>query len=246
MTAVEPSAVMIAQRPPGAAPAIQAAAEALPFEDGAFDAAMAVLTLHHWTDWRAGIEELRRVARRVVVLLLGPELRGPAVDQRGLLPGADRRGRRALPQPRRPGGRAARAARVGGPDPRTTAATASTGPTGAVQRPTSIRWCAPGISTLAKRAPAELDGGPGPARGRHPHAAPGPSATPTCSSSTSSTSATGCWSAAKALLRPPLEPPQRARRPAPRAGGSSRPSSAAARRAPCAPSPTTRPGPGRR
>jgi SAM-dependent methyltransferase len=67
VTAVEPSAVMIAQRPPEAAPAVQAAAEALPFEDGAFDAAMAVLTLHHWTDWRAGIEELHRVARRVVV-----------------------------------------------------------------------------------------------------------------------------------------------------------------------------------
>jgi SAM-dependent methyltransferase len=72
VTAVEPSEVMIAQRPPGAAPVVQASAEALPFEDGAFDAAMAVLTLHHWTDWRAGIEELRRVARRVVVLSWDP------------------------------------------------------------------------------------------------------------------------------------------------------------------------------
>jgi SAM-dependent methyltransferase len=72
VTAVEPSEVMIAQRPPGAAPAIQAAAEALPFEDDSFDAAMAVLTLHHWTDWRAGIEELRRVARRVVVFSWDP------------------------------------------------------------------------------------------------------------------------------------------------------------------------------
>ena len=43
-------------------------AEALPFEDGAFDAAMAVLTLHHWSDWRAGCAELRRVARRAVLL----------------------------------------------------------------------------------------------------------------------------------------------------------------------------------
>jgi SAM-dependent methyltransferase len=67
VTAVEPSAVMIAQRPAGAAPAVQAAAEALPFEDGSFDAAMAVLTIHHWTDWRRGIEELHRVARRLVV-----------------------------------------------------------------------------------------------------------------------------------------------------------------------------------
>jgi SAM-dependent methyltransferase len=69
VTAVEPSAVMRAQRPPGAAPVVAAAAEALPFADGAFDAAMAVLTLHHWTDWRAGCAELVRVARQRVVVL---------------------------------------------------------------------------------------------------------------------------------------------------------------------------------
>jgi SAM-dependent methyltransferase len=72
VTAVEPSAVMIAQRPPDAAPAVQASAEALPFEDDGFDAAMAVLTIHHWSDWRAGIEEMRRVARRLVVLSWDP------------------------------------------------------------------------------------------------------------------------------------------------------------------------------
>lgn len=72
VTAVEPSAVMIAQRPPGAAPVVQASAEALPFEDASFDAAMAVLTIHHWTDWRAGIEEMRRVARRVVLFSWDP------------------------------------------------------------------------------------------------------------------------------------------------------------------------------
>jgi SAM-dependent methyltransferase len=73
LTAVEPSAVMRAQRPPGAARVVAAAAEALPFDDGAFDAAMAVLTLHHWTDWRAGCAELARVARdRVVVLSWDP------------------------------------------------------------------------------------------------------------------------------------------------------------------------------
>jgi SAM-dependent methyltransferase len=72
VTAVEPSEVMIAQRAPGAAPVVQASADALPFEDGAFDAAMAVLTLHHWGDWRAGIEEMRRVARRLVVLSWDP------------------------------------------------------------------------------------------------------------------------------------------------------------------------------
>jgi SAM-dependent methyltransferase len=77
VTAVEPSAVMLAQRPPGAAPAVQAGAEALPFADGSFDAAMAVLTLHHWEDWRAGCAELRRVAReRVVVFSWDPAYRG--------------------------------------------------------------------------------------------------------------------------------------------------------------------------
>lgn len=67
--AVEPSGVMIAQRPPGAAPAVQARAEALPFPDRAFDAVMAVLTLHHWTDRAGGLVECARVARRRVVLL---------------------------------------------------------------------------------------------------------------------------------------------------------------------------------
>ena len=76
VTAVEPSEVMIEQRPPGAAPAIQASAEALPFEDDSFDAAMAVLTLHHWSDWRAGMEELRRVAKRAVVLSWDPSFAG--------------------------------------------------------------------------------------------------------------------------------------------------------------------------
>ncbi|MGD9815365.1 MAG: methyltransferase domain-containing protein [Hyphomonadaceae bacterium] len=67
--AVEPSNVMIAQRPANAAPCVCAAAESLPFVDDAFDAAMAVLTIHHWSDWRAGLREMRRVARRRIVLL---------------------------------------------------------------------------------------------------------------------------------------------------------------------------------
>ena len=68
VTAVEPSAVMIAQRPPGAAPDVQAHAEALPFPDSSFDAAMAILSDHHWDDRAVGLRELRRVARRQVVL----------------------------------------------------------------------------------------------------------------------------------------------------------------------------------
>lgn len=67
--AVEPSELMIRQRPVGAAPCVQARAESLPFETGSFDAAMAVLTIHHWSDWRAGLREMRRVARRRIVLL---------------------------------------------------------------------------------------------------------------------------------------------------------------------------------
>jgi SAM-dependent methyltransferase len=77
VTAVEPSEVMIAQRAPDTAPVVQAGAEDLPFEDDSFDAAMAVLTLHHWGDWRAGCAELRRVARdRVVIFSWDPTYRG--------------------------------------------------------------------------------------------------------------------------------------------------------------------------
>ncbi|MGW2827368.1 MerR family transcriptional regulator [Streptomyces sp. NPDC001443] len=68
VTAVEPSAVMRAQRPAGAAPCVAAAAESLPFEDQSFDAAMAFSTVHHWQDPIAGLREMRRVARRVVVV----------------------------------------------------------------------------------------------------------------------------------------------------------------------------------
>jgi len=66
VTAVEPSAVMRAQRPAGAAPCVAAAAESLPFEDQSFDAAMAFATIDHWRDPIAGLREMRRVARRVV------------------------------------------------------------------------------------------------------------------------------------------------------------------------------------
>ncbi len=50
VVAVEPSGVMIAQRPLGSAPVVAAVAESLPFPDGAFDASLAVLTVHHWPD----------------------------------------------------------------------------------------------------------------------------------------------------------------------------------------------------
>jgi SAM-dependent methyltransferase len=67
VTAVEPSAVMRAQRPAGAAPCVDATADSLPFEDQSFDAAMALASIDHWPDPIAGLREMRRVARRVVV-----------------------------------------------------------------------------------------------------------------------------------------------------------------------------------
>jgi len=74
VTAVEPSAEMIGQRPAGSAPVVQASAEELPFEDQSFDASMAVLTVHHWADLGAGLTELRRVSRkRVVIVTFDPE-----------------------------------------------------------------------------------------------------------------------------------------------------------------------------
>lgn len=67
VTAVEPSAVMRAQRPPGAPRCVAATSERLPFPDDAFDAAMAFATVHHWPDPIAGLREMQRVAGRVVV-----------------------------------------------------------------------------------------------------------------------------------------------------------------------------------
>jgi SAM-dependent methyltransferase len=68
VVALEPSAVMIAQRPPGAARVVQGRAEELPFADRSFDAVMAILSDHHWADRRRGLRELRRVARDRIVL----------------------------------------------------------------------------------------------------------------------------------------------------------------------------------
>src|SRR6185436_7796488 len=74
--AIEPSGEMIRQRPIGAAPAVQAVAERLPLADGSVDAALAVLTVHHWDDRAAGLAELARVARRRVVIFTWDPARG--------------------------------------------------------------------------------------------------------------------------------------------------------------------------
>jgi ubiquinone/menaquinone biosynthesis C-methylase UbiE len=73
--AVEPSAVMIAQRPAGSAPAIQASAESLPLEDDIFDATMAIVTDHHWSDRPGGMSEMLRVTKsRILVVNVDPAL----------------------------------------------------------------------------------------------------------------------------------------------------------------------------
>ena len=99
--AVEPSAAMIAQRRPGAAPTVQATAGRIPLADGACDAALAVLTIHHWADQERGVAEMCRVARRVVILTWDPAYAGAfwlvrdylpestALDQRRMPPIAD-------------------------------------------------------------------------------------------------------------------------------------------------------------
>ena len=74
VTALEPSAEMIAQRSPEAGKAYQGFAENMPFSDNQFDAAMAVLTVHHWTDLEQGLREMRRVTKgRLVILTFDPE-----------------------------------------------------------------------------------------------------------------------------------------------------------------------------
>jgi SAM-dependent methyltransferase len=69
VVAVEPSAAMRRQRAPGLAPVIDAVAEDLPFADGAFGAAMAMVTVHQWRDPGRGLRELRRVSAGPVVVL---------------------------------------------------------------------------------------------------------------------------------------------------------------------------------
>ncbi len=77
VVSVELSMTMIRQRPPGAAPVVQATAMDLPFGTDAFDASMAILSVHHWPDKERGLEELRRVARgRVVILTWDPTYSG--------------------------------------------------------------------------------------------------------------------------------------------------------------------------
>lgn len=69
VVAVEPSTTMIAQRSPGAARVVRAVAEALPFADDAFDAATAVLTIHHWRDLDAYLDPQLRAGMSIFALM---------------------------------------------------------------------------------------------------------------------------------------------------------------------------------
>src|SRR5262245_47813824 len=71
---VEPSQIMIQQRSASAAPVVRGVAEQLPFRDGAFEVALAVLTVHHWTDPGVGLAEMRRVSRKQVILTWDPNV----------------------------------------------------------------------------------------------------------------------------------------------------------------------------
>ena len=74
VTALEPSINMIRQRHPDSARVVRGVAEALPFRDNAFDAALAILTTHHWVDPATGFSEMLRVSRRQVIVTWAPEV----------------------------------------------------------------------------------------------------------------------------------------------------------------------------
>ncbi len=73
VVALEPSTKMIRQRVVGGHPVVRGEAEHLPFPDQTFDAAMAVLTTHHWSDPVRGLSELCRVSRRRVIVTWDPD-----------------------------------------------------------------------------------------------------------------------------------------------------------------------------
>lgn len=99
--AVEPSDVMAAQRPPELGPAIRGFADALPLRDGSVDAAMTVLSLHHWDEGQErGVRELRRVARGpVVILTYDARVSGEMWLMRDYLPEVAELDRRIFPSP---------------------------------------------------------------------------------------------------------------------------------------------------
>lgn len=69
VVAIEPARTMVLQRAGDAAPAVRGSGSAIPLADACVDASLAVLTIHHWPDRERGLAEMRRVARKRVVIL---------------------------------------------------------------------------------------------------------------------------------------------------------------------------------
>ena len=190
VTAVEPSAVMRAQRPAGAAPCVPGVAGRLPFADQSFDAAMAVSTDQHWPDAIAGYREMRRVARRVVTFHFDiSRLEGNFWLIRDYMPEHARLS--ARPYADRAGQRDRRPAEAG-THPVGLPRRATSPPTGGGRRRT---WTS-GSGARYRCGTASA----GPSRsGRYATCAPisnqagGPSATPNCSTWTRLTSAAGSF-----------------------------------------------------
>jgi SAM-dependent methyltransferase len=103
VVAIEPSDVMAAQRPAELPPAIRASAGALPLGDASVDAAMTVLSLHHWDqEQEAGVREMRRVARGpVVIVTYDPAVSGEMWLVRDYLPELAELDRRIFPSAER-------------------------------------------------------------------------------------------------------------------------------------------------
>lgn len=95
---IEPSTAMALQRDPALPPAVLGVAESVPLADGTADAAMAMLTMHHWADVTRGLAELIRVARRRIVLLtIDVDVEAQMWLFRDYVPEIADRGRREFP-----------------------------------------------------------------------------------------------------------------------------------------------------
>ena len=189
--AVEPSAVMRAQRPQGAAPAIEGTAERIPLENGSVDAALAVMTDQHWLDRARGLQEMRRIARKRVVALaidLAPRvnfwlMRDYLTEYRPVRGDRD-------PSLYELASRRAPSRSVPSRFP-TTAATASRSRSGGDPTPISIPPCGPGSASSTSSIEGHVESAMERLAERPRERGLGAGGTPSCSSWTSSTSACG-------------------------------------------------------
>jgi len=97
VVAVEPSEIMIRQRASDTAPVVRASAMQLPFQDGTFDAALAIFTVHHWPDQQRGLKEMSRVAALNVILTWDQTHAGAMWLIRDYFPEIGRHGRTICP-----------------------------------------------------------------------------------------------------------------------------------------------------